>query len=69
MDNILEVKSLSAYYGPIRALFDVDFNIATGGVTAFLGIWLKSIVMVPMPRRVWIPGHGGVGKDYLISRR
>ena len=37
MDNILEVQGLSAYYGPIRALFDIDFSIATGGVTALLG--------------------------------
>ena len=37
MSNILEVKGLSAYYGPIRALFDIDFTIATGGVTALLG--------------------------------
>ncbi len=37
MAPILEVKGLSAYYGPIRALFDIDFRIETGGVTALLG--------------------------------
>ena len=30
MDNILEVKGLSAYYGPIRALFDIAFHSGGG---------------------------------------
>jgi branched-chain amino acid transport system ATP-binding protein len=34
---ILEATGLSAYYGPIRALFNVVFRIETGGVTALLG--------------------------------
>ena len=37
MANILEVKGLAAWYGPIRALHAVDLTIAHGGVTALLG--------------------------------
>jgi branched-chain amino acid transport system ATP-binding protein len=34
---ILEVKGLEAWYGPARALHDVDFEVEDGGVTALLG--------------------------------
>jgi branched-chain amino acid transport system ATP-binding protein len=34
---ILEVSGLSAWYGPVRALYDVSFAINPGGVTALLG--------------------------------
>jgi len=34
---ILEVSGLSAWYGPVRALYDVSFTINPGGVTALLG--------------------------------
>jgi len=34
---ILEVSGLSAWYGPVRALYDVSFAIYPGGVTALLG--------------------------------
>jgi branched-chain amino acid transport system ATP-binding protein len=37
MAALLEVKGLSAWYGPIRALFDLDLVIEAGGVTALLG--------------------------------
>ena len=37
MAPLLEVKALSAWYGPIRALFDLDLVIEQGGVTALLG--------------------------------
>ena len=37
MAAILEVKGLSAWYGPIRALFELDLTIEQGGVTALLG--------------------------------
>ena len=37
MDAILEVKGLSAWYGQIRALFDIGLRIEAGGVTALLG--------------------------------
>ncbi len=33
----LEVDHVSASYGPYRALFDVSFTVAAGGVTALLG--------------------------------
>ena len=34
---ILEAKGLAAFYGPIQALFGLDFAVADGGVTALLG--------------------------------
>jgi branched-chain amino acid transport system ATP-binding protein len=34
---ILEVKDLAAFYGPIQALFGLDFAVEEGGVTALLG--------------------------------
>jgi branched-chain amino acid transport system ATP-binding protein len=34
---ILEVKNLAAFYGPIQALFGLDFEVEDGGVTALLG--------------------------------
>ena len=34
---VLRVSGLNAYYGRIQALFDLDFEIASGGVTALLG--------------------------------
>jgi branched-chain amino acid transport system ATP-binding protein len=37
MPAILEVKGLSAWYGQIRALYEVDLSIEQGGVTALLG--------------------------------
>jgi branched-chain amino acid transport system ATP-binding protein len=37
MAAVLEAKGLSAWYGPIRALYDVDLVIEAGGVTALLG--------------------------------
>ena len=37
MTAILEATGLSAYYGPVRALYEIDFRIETGGVTALLG--------------------------------
>ncbi len=35
--EILEVKNLSAAYGPYRALFDVSFSIPAGAVVALIG--------------------------------
>ncbi len=37
MAAILDVKGLSAWYGPIRAVYDIDISIEQGGVTALLG--------------------------------
>ena len=37
MPAILDVRGLSAWYGPIRALYDLDLTIEQGGVTALLG--------------------------------
>jgi len=37
MAAILDVKGLSAWYGPARALYDLDLVIEQGGVTALLG--------------------------------
>jgi branched-chain amino acid transport system ATP-binding protein len=34
---ILEAKGLAAFYGPIQALFGLDFAVEEGGVTALLG--------------------------------
>jgi branched-chain amino acid transport system ATP-binding protein len=34
---ILDVRGLEAWYGPARALHDVDFAVEEGGVTAVLG--------------------------------
>ena len=34
---ILEVRGLAAFYGPIQALFGLDFVVEDGGVTALLG--------------------------------
>ena len=35
--SILEVKGLDAFYGPIQALFGLDFDVKQGGVTTLLG--------------------------------
>ena len=37
MTPVLEARALSAWYGPIRALYDLDLVIVEGGVTALLG--------------------------------
>src|ERR1700693_3818058 len=34
---ILEVKNVSAAYGPYRALFDVSFSVPAGAVVALIG--------------------------------
>ncbi len=34
---ILEVKNLTAFYGPLQALFGLDFDVEDGGATALLG--------------------------------
>ena len=36
-DEILDVKNVSAAYGPYRALFDVSFSIPAGAVVALIG--------------------------------
>ena len=36
-DAILDVRHVSASYGPYRALFDVSFEIPAGGVVALIG--------------------------------
>ena len=35
--NLLEVKNLSAWYGPTQALFNVNFHLSQGGITTILG--------------------------------
>jgi branched-chain amino acid transport system ATP-binding protein len=37
MVAVLEAKGLSAWYGPIRGLYDLDLTVEQGGVTALLG--------------------------------
>jgi branched-chain amino acid transport system ATP-binding protein len=36
-EPILEVRGLKAFYGPVQALFGLDFTVEEGGVTALLG--------------------------------
>jgi branched-chain amino acid transport system ATP-binding protein len=35
--SVLEVKNLTAFYGPVQALFGLDLDVEDGGVTALLG--------------------------------
>ena len=37
MAAVLEVKGLKAYYGQTQSLYDVGFDVATGGITTLLG--------------------------------
>ncbi|MBS0639678.1 MAG: ABC transporter ATP-binding protein [Acetobacteraceae bacterium] len=37
MAALLEIRGVSAWYGPIRALYDLDLAVEEGGVTALLG--------------------------------
>jgi branched-chain amino acid transport system ATP-binding protein len=37
MAALLEVKELKAYYGPTQSLYDVNFEIPSGGITTLLG--------------------------------
>src|SRR5262245_56646125 len=37
MAALLEVKGLKAFYGQTQSLYDVGFDIATGGITTLLG--------------------------------
>ena len=37
MAAILEAEALSAYYGPTKALHEIAFAVAEGGITAILG--------------------------------
>jgi branched-chain amino acid transport system ATP-binding protein len=37
MPELLEVRGLTAAYGPTQVLFDVDFSLAQGQITAILG--------------------------------
>jgi branched-chain amino acid transport system ATP-binding protein len=37
MPELLDVKGLKAWYGPTQVLFDVDFSLAHGQITAILG--------------------------------
>jgi len=37
MAALLQVKGLKAYYGPTQSLYDVNFEIQTGGITTLLG--------------------------------
>jgi branched-chain amino acid transport system ATP-binding protein len=37
MAALLEVKALKAYYGPTQSLYDVNFEIPSGGITTLLG--------------------------------
>ncbi|WP_300785325.1 ABC transporter ATP-binding protein [Enhydrobacter sp.] len=37
MAALLEVKALKAFYGPTQSLYDVNFEIPTGGITTLLG--------------------------------
>ncbi|MCH9848192.1 MAG: ATP-binding cassette domain-containing protein, partial [Betaproteobacteria bacterium] len=35
--SLLQVKDLCAWYGPTQALFNVNFELAEGGITTILG--------------------------------
>ncbi|MEA2807071.1 MAG: branched-chain amino acid transport system ATP-binding protein, partial [Rhodospirillaceae bacterium] len=37
MAALLEVKGLKAFYGQTQSLYDVGFEIETGGITTLLG--------------------------------
>ena len=37
MVALLEVKGLKAYYGQTQSLYDVGFDILSGGITTLLG--------------------------------
>jgi branched-chain amino acid transport system ATP-binding protein len=37
MAGLLEVSGLKAYYGPTQSLYDVNFELANGGITTLLG--------------------------------
>ena len=37
MPELLQVKGLNAFYGPTQVLFDVDFSLGQGQITAILG--------------------------------
>ena len=37
MPRLLEVKGLRAFYGATQALFDLDFGLNKGEITALLG--------------------------------
>ena len=37
MAALLEVQGLKAFYGPTQSLYDVSFEIGTGGITTLLG--------------------------------
>lgn len=37
MPKLLEVRGLAAHYGSVQALFDVDFTLSAGSITAILG--------------------------------
>jgi branched-chain amino acid transport system ATP-binding protein len=37
MTALLQARGLNAYYGPSQALHGIDFEVATGGITALLG--------------------------------
>ena len=38
MSNIIEIKNLKKYYGEIKAVDDITFNVEKGSLFAFLGI-------------------------------
>jgi len=37
MTALLETRSLAAFYGPTQVLYEVDLDVAEGGITALLG--------------------------------
>lgn len=38
MDNIIEIKNLKKYFGKVKAVDDISFNVKKGSLFAFLGI-------------------------------
>jgi branched-chain amino acid transport system ATP-binding protein len=76
---LLALASVSAGYGPFRALFDVSFTVPEGGVTALLGsngagkttvARVCSGLVVPTEGRVVLEGDDVTGVDpYRLARR
>ena len=38
MSNIIEIKNLKKYYGDVKAVDDISFEVKEGSLFAFLGI-------------------------------
>ena len=48
MSELLEVNRLCASYGATQVLYDVDFSLAAGRITAILGATVDTGVLPPI---------------------